>query len=320
MDELKTRKRLLDVYFELCIGNKLSISSIERKYGVSRRTAQRIIEDLSIVLGGLESETILRQKCWFLSDKHKKLLVFSEDDYLNLCRVRNALPDKAKEEAEFIEKFISKVDSVQNEHLAPTDVYTLLKSEGKAISQYPQEKVDEAILKTIRESILAFKKLRIQYKKKDGITTRVVCPYGLLKSTKKYLVATEEAEPKKYKHFSLSKIKSAVCIDEYFEANDDFDIEELKNKSFGVWQGEVMDVCLKFSGEAVDDAMNYNFHPTQKVKLQEDGTVLVTFQASGDKAICWELFKWGEYVEILEPKALNEEYIKQLSRVIKIRN
>ena len=312
MADIGTRKRLLDVYFELCLGNKLSTYGIEKKYGVSRRTAQRIIEDIALFIGGLESETIMKKKYWYLPQKYRKLLLFSNEDLFSLHKVKDALPNNAKNEIDFLENFLIKVHNSQQNPLADNDIFTLLKSEGKAVSQSPQEKVDLEILKTIRECILTMKKLRISYKKKDKIVNRIVCPYGLIKSTKKYLIATEEAKPESYKYFALAKIKSAANTGEYFDMDEDFDLEEFMNKSFSIWQGEVMDVCLKFSGDAVEDALNYNFHPTQKIEQESDGSILVNFQASGDKAICWEIFKWEPFVEIIAPKYLKEIYKNML--------
>lgn len=62
--------------------------------------------------------------------------------------------------------------------------------------------------------------------------------------------------------------------------------------------------------------MNYNFHPTQKINLQDDGSVIVTFKASGDKHIMWNLFKWGNSVEILAPKELKYKYRQYLNSII----
>ncbi len=312
MADIKTRKRLLDVYFELCLGNKFSIEGIESEYGVARRTAQRIIADIDACIGGLESEILMKRKYWFLPEKHKKLLVFTEDDFLNLHKIKEALPNNAKDEIKSLETFIAKVNNSERKPMADNDIYTLLKCEGKAVSQYPQEKIDSEILKTIRECILAMKKLRVTYRKKNETMNRVICPYGLIKSTKKYLIATEEKDPANYKYYAISKIKSATNTDEYFDMNEDFDLKEFMNKSFSVWQGEVMDVCLKFSDDAVEDALNYNFHPTQKVEQQDDGSVLVKFQASGEKAICWEIFKWEPFIEIIAPERLKNSYANML--------
>ena len=37
---------------------------------------------------------------------------------------------------------------------------------------------------------------------------------------------------------------------------------------------------------------------------QEDGTLLVSFQAGGELEMAWHLFSWGDCVEVIEPKTL----------------
>lgn len=93
-------------------------------------------------------------------------------------------------------------------------------------------------------------------------------------------------------------------------------MQEYSNKSFGVYQGEVLDVKLKFSANVADDAEKYNFHPTQKMKKDENGNLLVSFKASGEKEIIWHVFKWGDSCEILAPKKLIDYYKKYLQEVI----
>jgi predicted DNA-binding transcriptional regulator YafY len=41
----------------------------------------------------------------------------------------------------------------------------------------------------------------------------------------------------------------------------------------------------------------------------------VTFKASGDKHIIWNLFKWGYAVDILVPKKLKDEYKKYIDEI-----
>ena len=70
---------------------------------------------------------------------------------------------------------------------------------------------------------------------------------------------------------------------------------------------------LHFSKELAKDAKEYNFHPTQKIEEQDDGTVLVSFKACGNKEIIWHVFKWGRGCKILEPASLQKDYQKMLA-------
>jgi predicted DNA-binding transcriptional regulator YafY len=96
-----------------------------------------------------------------------------------------------------------------------------------------------------------------------------------------------------------------------------FNLQEYSKRSFGVYQGEILNVKLLFSKELADDASKYNFHPTQKGKLNDDGTYTVTFKASGDREIIWHVFKWGSGCQILAPRSLRDEYKKYLNDNLK---
>jgi predicted DNA-binding transcriptional regulator YafY len=39
---------------------------------------------------------------------------------------------------------------------------------------------------------------------------------------------------------------------------------------------------------------------------QDDGGLIVTFEASGLVEMAWHLYKWGDAVEVIEPPALHE--------------
>ena len=64
--------------------------------------------------------------------------------------------------------------------------------------------------------------------------------------------------------------------------------------------------------------LNYNFHPTQKVKQNDDGTVTVKFKASGELEILWHIFRWGDKVQIISPKSLKKEYVEYLENVLEV--
>ena len=153
---------------------------------------------------------------------------------------------------------------------------------------------------------------KVEYKNK----TRILEPLGLIYGEKVHLIAREVAKGQGEYNYVLNKIKDIEILTEKFDPKD-FDLQAYSKQSFGVYFGEIYDVKLKFIPEAAEDVLNYNFHPTQKVKQQPDGSVIVTFKASGDKHIIWNLFKWGYAVEILAPKDLKKKYRSYIDEIRK---
>jgi predicted DNA-binding transcriptional regulator YafY len=102
----------------------------------------------------------------------------------------------------------------------------------------------------------------------------------------------------------LDRLVSADALDRGFQRQEDFSLPDYAAQSFGVFQEEPFDVVLQFTPEAAEDAARWQFHPSQRVSQDADGSVIVRFRAGGIQEMCWHLFTWGEAVTILEPEEL----------------
>ena len=186
-----------------------------------------------------------------------------------------------------------------------------MQTEGYAVRQMPQYKIDLNIIELIRKALQQSKMVKGIYHEKS----RLIEPLGLIYGDKIYLIAREKAKGDDIYTFLLHKFENLELTDKTFDKGD-FDLQEYTNLSFGVYHGEVLDVKLLFSKELAQEASQYNFHPTQKIKQKADGTVEVNFKASGDKSIIWHVFKWGSGCKILAPKSLKDEYKKYLKECL----
>jgi hypothetical protein len=88
----------------------------------------------------------------------------------------------------------------------------------------------------------------------------------------------------------------------------DFSLRDYASRSFGIYQDEVQDIVLRITGEGVDDALRWRFHPNQEVEQQPDGSVLVRLRASGMLELAWHLFTWGDKLEVLQPQRLKDVF------------
>ena len=130
---------------------------------------------------------------------------------------------------------------------------------------------------------------------------------GLIYGEKTYLIAHEKAKGDDIYTYTLHKFKDLKMSEDKFK-KPNFNLQEFANRSFGVYQGEILDVELEFDKLLAIEAMDYNFHPTQKIKKQKDGSLLVNFKACGEREIIWHIFKWGKGCKINKPESLKETY------------
>lgn len=295
----------------------ITLTDIQNYFNISRRTAERMRDSLINILPQVnEIETPnSREKHWgFTSGIIKEIINFSDEELANLENLQKYLQaDSFEDREKTLSQTIAKIKTLQRKrtHNPDNTIEMLLQTEGFAVKQTPKYKIDLKFLETIREALKQNKKIKAVYNDKE----KILCPYGLIYGEKLYLIGVEEVHGIEPYCYLMHKFSAINLTDETFDKGD-FDLDKFSKQSFGVYQGEIIDVKLLFDGFVADEVMNYNFHPTQKIKPNDDGTVTVKFKASGNKEILWHLFKWGSNVKILSPASLKKEYKDYLKSVL----
>ena len=287
----------------------VTINEIAERYNVSRRTAERMRDSLTNIFPQVdEIETEDIQKHWgFTNYSLNQLISFSPKELANIEQLQRRTTNKELK-AE-LAKTIEKIKSLSRKNLGSVEnnIELFLQTEGYAVRQMPQYKIDVKAIETIRDGLQQSKMVQGIYHDK----TRLIEPLGLIYGAKIYLVAREKAKGKEIYNYLLNKFSDLKLTDKKFDKCD-FDLQAYTNLSFGVFHGEILDVELLFSKTASTDASQYNFHPTQTGRWNEDGTYTVNFKASGSKEIIWHVFRWGADCQIIAPQSLRDEYKKLL--------
>ncbi len=192
------------------------------------------------------------------------------------------------------------------------DLEALVQSETIAVQAGPRPFEDEALIAVVRQALMAMKALGFTYLggSRPG-ARREVTPYGLMFGRANYLVAAEEggAEPRNWR---LGRIRDIEVLDRMAARPPDFDLQSYANRSFGIYQEDVEDVALRILPASAEEALSWQFHPSQRVAAQPDGSVVVTFRASGMRELAWHLFTWRDQIEILAPSRLRELMLEEL--------
>lgn len=201
---------------------------------------------------------------------------------------------------------------------AEPDIEALMQAEGIAMRPGPRPRLDPALLPTLRRAILEVRLVVVRY---SGVgtgepVTRVLCPYGTLYggNGRAWLVGHVEELPE-MRLWRLDRIVSMDLLDRCFTRRDDFNLASYAAQSFGVFQEEPIDVVLRFTPEAANDADCWLFHPSQTIEREADGSLLVRFRAGGIQEMCWHLFTWGTSVTVVAPDKLQVELMAMVSDV-----
>jgi predicted DNA-binding transcriptional regulator YafY len=199
---------------------------------------------------------------------------------------------------------------------AETDIAALMEAEGIAMRPGPRPMIAPAVLPTLRRAILGMQLVVVRYAGPDAEepTTRILCPYGILYGGRGWLVAHVEGLPE-MRLWRLDRIVSADLLDRGFQRREDFSLPDYAAQSFGVFQEEPIDVVLRFTSEAAEDAERWLFHPSQNAIREVDGWLTVRFRAGGVQEMCWHLFTWGTAVNIVAPDELRGTLAEMASKV-----
>jgi predicted DNA-binding transcriptional regulator YafY len=192
------------------------------------------------------------------------------------------------------------------------DLEALVQSEAIAVQAGPRPHEDEAMIAVVRQALMAMKAVRFTYVggSQPG-ARREVTPYGLMFGRANYLVAAEN-DARGPRNWRLGRIRDLEVLERTAAPPPGFDLQGYANRSFGIYQEDVEDVVLRILPASAEEALSWQFHPTQRVEAQLDGSVVVTFRASGMRELAWHLFTWRDQVEIVEPSRLRTLMLEEL--------
>lgn len=287
----------------------VTISEIAERYNVSRRTAERMRDSLICIFPQVdEIESDDNQKHWgFINYSISQLVNFTPKELANIEQLqRRTTNHEMKEE---LGRTLEKLKTINRKNMTSieSNIELFLQTEGYAVRQMPQYKINIQTIDVIRNALQQSRMVEGIYHDKK----RLIEPLGMIYGEKIYLVAREKAKGEGIYNYLLNKFTDLKLTNKTFDKGD-FNLQEYTNQSFGVYHGEILDVKLSFTPKIAKEAKEFNFHPTQKIKEEKDGSLTVTFKASGDKEIMWHVFRWGADCKIISPKFLKEEYKKYL--------
>jgi predicted DNA-binding transcriptional regulator YafY len=293
----------------------LSLSDIETQFQVGRRTAQRLRDAVIRVYPQAEQLVDSEQRPrWRIPTTNVVTPgALAAEDIVDLeatarlLRQRN-LHKRASALENIARKLKAALPSSTRARLAP-DIEALLEAEGLAMRPGPRPIIREEVFDTIRLAIKQGNELYVHYRSPHSRRSsgRRLQPYGFLLGKQHYLVGiSPDRHPGEARLFALAHIKRVNCLETTFQPDSSFSLQKFAERSFGVFQEEPQDIVWRFSPAVAEAVAEYAFHPSQTLRRQKDGSVIVSFRAGGLLEMCWHLYTWGANVEVMAPVALRD--------------
>lgn len=312
---------MLDVALELQASSLgLTIDQLMDRTGRSRKTVERMLQGLAEIglemePSRLESDHHLTKRWRLRADMPGTLLALQSHERGALERHLQTLPEGAATRA--LAKLLGNQKPLSN-HLA-IDAEELINRTAHIGRTGPRTQADEAQMAVFERAIQGFEKLELRYRAqgRHRATWRSVDPLGLLFGRFGYLVAARGDISVTYRLDLIEDVRPTGII---FEAPGDWNMKDWAADSFGIYHGDdILDIRLRFTGEAAKRAEKVRFHPSQKMRRTR-GALLVELNCQGHRELIHELCHpdWLGQVQIETPDSLRVEfndYLRQLGSV-----
>lgn len=312
---------MLDIALELQASSLgLTIDQLMERTGRSRKTVERMLQGLADI--GLEAEPSRVEsdhhltKRWRLrADMPGTLLALQSHERGALERHLQTLPDGTATRA--LAKLLGTQKPLSN-HLA-IDAEELINRTAHIGRTGPRTQADEAQMAIFERAIQGFEKLELRYRAQGRrrASWRSVDPLGLLFGRFGYLVAARGDITVTYRLDLIEDVRPTGII---FAAPTDWNMKEWAADSFGIYHGDdILDIRLRFTGEAAKRAEKVRFHPSQQMRRTRLG-LRVDLRCQGHRELIHELCHpdWLGQVHIEAPETLRAEfdaYVDQLRSV-----
>jgi len=114
--------------------------------------------------------------------------------------------------------------------------------------------------------------------------------------------------------FNINQIREMNVLDKCFIMDKEFDLNEYLGRAWSKKpEGRLYHVKLKFTPDTAYSVAEVQWHNTQKVTFQEDGSAIIEFRIDGLREIIWWVLGYGDKVKVLAPEVLQKR-IAQMAR------
>jgi proteasome accessory factor B len=146
-----------------------------------------------------------------------------------------------------------------------------------------------------------------------------LCPYHLFYNQRAWYVLGDSSLHKSVRTFKLNRIKELQTTDKRFVGGEDFDVNGHLGKAWSmIPEGRIYDIKLRFLPKVANNVTEVQWHSSQKVTYNDDGSAIMEFSVDGLGEITWWILGYGDQVQVLSPKALRDKIIEMAKNMVKL--
>jgi proteasome accessory factor B len=146
-----------------------------------------------------------------------------------------------------------------------------------------------------------------------------LCPYHLMYNRRAWYVLGFSDLHKSVRMFKLNRIRELKSTEKCFVGSESFDLYDFFGRAWSmIPEGKIYNIKLRFLPMVANNVAEVQWHSTQKVTHNRDGSATIEFRVDGLREIAWWILGYGDQVEVLAPKALRNKVLETAKNMIKL--
>jgi predicted DNA-binding transcriptional regulator YafY len=166
---------------------------------------------------------------------------------------------------------------------------------------------DLELFENVSKGVLRSVELEFEYRKLQSsqYEPRRVRPYHLGCLENQWYLFAEDLERRQLRTFALPRMREVVVTTKRFRRPADFSIAQVLSGSFGVHSaGKKQRIRIQFDPFAARLVAERKWHESQRVREQEDGSMILELELGDLHEIERWILSWGKHAQVLAPKEL----------------
>jgi predicted DNA-binding transcriptional regulator YafY len=304
--------RLLDIYSRLAKESYPSVQLLTDKLEVGERSVYRYLKIINLIDPIVYDDE--RKGYKFVSGNRIKKLIASEEDFILLLTVGETVTHLGEP---FRRNFSHFMDTFLNltKHQKSNEFPLMVKMPDA----FEPERFGEYFNSILRCSH-EMRSINIVYKSlhTKEVNERRVDPYGIVFYSGSWILVGYCHLRQSIRRFALDMIQDLKETWFTFKAQEDFVLKEHIAQSWGVYDGEPVDVTVRFAEDVANQiTRKKQWHPSEKRKILPSGEVELTFTVAGVDEIKRWIYSWIPHVQIMKPAWFKKMANKEIQQTLK---
>ncbi len=315
--------RVMQILTTLQAGKSYAVSDLSKMFGTSRRTIFRDLKELQAI--GVPYRYDVRTGGYMIEPEF-----FLPPIDLSLQEAMSLLllAHKAKDQIQLPFKNSALLAALKIENNLPTKIRkycttAMQNISTKAGAQAPirhSAGLDKTFAQ-LQQAIVKKRKMELRYHSlfEETIIDVELHPYHLLYNNRAWYVLGRSSLHKSVRTFKLNRIRDLTTTEKCFVDGENFDLYEYLGRAWSmIPEGRIYNIKLRFLPKVANNVAEVQWHSTQKVVHNSDGSATIEFRVDGIGEITWWILGYGDQVKVLAPEALRKKVLEVAKNMVKL--